>query len=300
MVTGTNGKTTTTGMLESILRAAGLTRHRPAATSAGRCWRRCWPAPADAHRQDVIAVELSSFQLHWAPGIRPAAGVVLNVAEDHLDWHGSMAAYAAAKARALTGEVALAVVDDPGAAGLLAAAPAPAWSVPIRSGGRPPGRWACVDGMLVDRRVRRRASCWPRADEVRPPGAHNVTNALAAAGLALAVGVAPARGGRRAARVPARAGTATCWSPSGPACGTSTTPRPPTRTPRWPRCWPTRGWCGSPAGSSRARRSTTWCAAVRDRLAGVVLLGVDAPMIDAALSRHAPDVPVLVVPGQGR
>ena len=55
----------------------------------------------------VIAVELSSFQLHWAPRVRPAAGVVLNVAEDHLDWHGSMAAYAAAKARALTGRVAL-------------------------------------------------------------------------------------------------------------------------------------------------------------------------------------------------
>ena len=54
-------------------------------------------------RQDVIAVELSSFQLHWAPSVRPAAGVVLNVAEDHLDWHGSMAAYAADKARALTG-----------------------------------------------------------------------------------------------------------------------------------------------------------------------------------------------------
>ena len=72
-------------------------------------------------RQGVIAVELSSFQLHWAPGLRPAAGVVLNLAEDHLDWHGSMAAYAAAKARALAGDVALAVVDDPGAAALLAA-----------------------------------------------------------------------------------------------------------------------------------------------------------------------------------
>ena len=49
---------------------------------------------------------------------------MLNVAEDHLDWHGSMAAYAAAKARALQGPVAVAGVDDPPAAALLAASPA--------------------------------------------------------------------------------------------------------------------------------------------------------------------------------
>ncbi len=43
---------------------------------------------------DVLAVELSSFQLHWSYSLRPLASAVLNVAEDHVDWHGSMAAYA--------------------------------------------------------------------------------------------------------------------------------------------------------------------------------------------------------------
>src|SRR6476619_8293391 len=87
VVTGTNGKTTTTGMLESILRAAG--RHVTASGNIG------WPvleavlagtpqSSSTQPRQELIAVELSSFQLYWAPGIRPAAGVVLNVAEDHL------------------------------------------------------------------------------------------------------------------------------------------------------------------------------------------------------------------------
>ncbi len=71
----------------------------------------------------MLAVELSSFQLHWAPSLRPEAGVVLNVAEDHLDWHGSMAAYAEDKARALTGRVAVGGLDDAIAAELLAAAP---------------------------------------------------------------------------------------------------------------------------------------------------------------------------------
>jgi UDP-N-acetylmuramoylalanine--D-glutamate ligase len=117
VVTGTNGKTTTTGMLEAILRAAGL--------DAVACGNIGYPV-VDAVRagRRVLAVELSSFQLHWSPSVVPAAGCVLNVAEDHLDWHGSMAAYAAAKARALRGPVAVAGVDDPAAAALLAAAPA--------------------------------------------------------------------------------------------------------------------------------------------------------------------------------
>ena len=97
MVTGTNGKTTTTGMLEAILQQTG--RRVTACGNIG--WPVIEAVTADP-RQEAIAVELSSFQLHWAPSVRPAAGVVLNVAEDHLDWHGSMAAYAADKARALT------------------------------------------------------------------------------------------------------------------------------------------------------------------------------------------------------
>ena len=54
---------------------------------------------------DLLAVELSSFQLYWAPSLRPEAGVVLNIAEDHLDWHSTLADYAAAKAGVLRGRV---------------------------------------------------------------------------------------------------------------------------------------------------------------------------------------------------
>ncbi len=75
---------------------------------------------------------------------------MLNVAEDHLDWHGSMAAYAADKARALTGEIAIAVVDDPGAAALLAAAPARR-RVGVTGGVPADGSLGVIDGMLVDR-----------------------------------------------------------------------------------------------------------------------------------------------------
>ncbi|WP_438494699.1 Mur ligase family protein, partial [Streptomyces asiaticus] len=93
VITGTNGKTTTTSMLQEMLLADG--RRSLLCGNIGDPVLAVLDQPAE-----LLAVELSSFQLHWAPSLRPDAGVVLNVAEDHLDWHGSMAAYAADKARA--------------------------------------------------------------------------------------------------------------------------------------------------------------------------------------------------------
>jgi UDP-N-acetylmuramoylalanine--D-glutamate ligase len=109
VVTGTNGKTTTTSMLHAMLVAAG--RRALLCGNIGNPVIDMLAEPAE-----LLAVELSSFQLHWAPSLRPAAGAVLNVAEDHLDWHGSMGAYARDKARALNGRVAVVGLDDPVAA----------------------------------------------------------------------------------------------------------------------------------------------------------------------------------------
>ena len=89
VVTGTNGKTTTTSMLHAMLRAGGR--------EAALCGNIGEPVlDALATPSEFLAVEVSSFQLFWAPSLRPESGAVLNVAEDHLDWHGSFAAYAAA------------------------------------------------------------------------------------------------------------------------------------------------------------------------------------------------------------
>src|ERR1700736_3359098 len=118
VVTGTNGKTTTTSMLHAMLVAAG--RRALLCGNIGDPVLDVLDQPAE-----LLAVELSSFQLHWAPSLRPEAGVVLNVAEDHLDWHGTMDAYARDKARVLDGRVAVVGLDDPVAAGLLSTATAP-------------------------------------------------------------------------------------------------------------------------------------------------------------------------------
>ena len=93
VVTGTDGKTTTVGMLSAILSAAGL--DAPAVGNIGS------PTITTVleGRADVMAVELSSFQLHTTRTLSPLAAACLNLAPDHLDWHGGLAAYGADKAR---------------------------------------------------------------------------------------------------------------------------------------------------------------------------------------------------------
>lgn len=97
-LTGTNGKTTTVGMLEQMLRAHGL--DAPAVGNVGTPAASTVLAARTAGRRlDALALELSSFQLHTTHSMAPLGSAVLNIADDHLDWHGSRAAYEDAKAR---------------------------------------------------------------------------------------------------------------------------------------------------------------------------------------------------------
>jgi UDP-N-acetylmuramoylalanine--D-glutamate ligase len=92
-VTGTNGKTTTVELVAGMMRAAGL--------SAAACGNVGYPfslAARDASL-DALAVECSSFQLVFQESLHPRVSVLLNLAPDHLDWHGSFDAYVRAKAR---------------------------------------------------------------------------------------------------------------------------------------------------------------------------------------------------------
>jgi UDP-N-acetylmuramoylalanine--D-glutamate ligase len=93
-VTGTNGKTTTTGMIASVLQAAGL--------DAVACGNIGHPFPVAAREgRAALVVECSSFQLEMQESFHPHVSVLLNLAPDHLDWHGSFDAYVAAKAKVL-------------------------------------------------------------------------------------------------------------------------------------------------------------------------------------------------------
>lgn len=97
-ITGTNGKTTVTALTRQMVEASGLS-----ATAAGNISPAALAALMDALDADALpqvwVIELSSFQLETTFSLAPDAAVVLNVTQDHLDWHGTQAAYAAAKAR---------------------------------------------------------------------------------------------------------------------------------------------------------------------------------------------------------
>ena len=203
-VTGTNGKTTTVTMLEAILLAAG--RRAVAAGNVGRPLVEVVTAVEDdgTPTYDVVAVELSSFQLHWSSSLAPAAAAVLNVADDHTDWHGSFAAYRDAKARILRlAPVAVADAGDPVAAALVAGHPRP---VTVTLGEPAPGQLGVRSGALVDRAFGADPAGEVLLDlaDLQVPGPHNRVNALAAAALARA-DRRPGRGGRpRPGRLPRR------------------------------------------------------------------------------------------------
>lgn len=93
-ITGTNGKTTTVQLLEQMLNSGGLN-----AISCGNIGRPILDVIRDPEPYDALVVELSSFQLHYVDQLSPYSAAVLNLAEDHLDWHGTMEAYAKAKAK---------------------------------------------------------------------------------------------------------------------------------------------------------------------------------------------------------
>jgi UDP-N-acetylmuramoylalanine--D-glutamate ligase len=289
-VTGTNGKTTTVGMLESILRAAGID-----AVACGNVGFAVLDAVLAGHQ--ALAVELSSFQLHWSKTLAPAASVVLNLAEDHIDWHGSMEEYAAAKGK--IHERSATVVHNA----------ADEWSTRLAAGyagpsarrvgfsldSPRPGELGVVEDLLVDRAFV--ADPVHTADElgalpdVRPAGPHNVANALAAAALARAhgVGTEAVRTGLRRFQPGAHRAVEIAEIGGIRYVDDSKATNP-----------------HAAAGSLHAHPSVVWIAggqlkgasvddlvaSAAGRLRGAVLLGADSPVIAAALARHAPDVPV--------
>jgi UDP-N-acetylmuramoylalanine--D-glutamate ligase len=93
-VTGTNGKTTTVQMVEAMLIQGGKR-----AVACGNIGTPILDAIRDPEGFDALVVELSSFQLHYVKHIEPFSSAVLNLADDHLDWHGSFEAYADTKAK---------------------------------------------------------------------------------------------------------------------------------------------------------------------------------------------------------
>ncbi len=191
-VTGPNGKTTTAELLAACVGA-------PTAGNIGQPLTTLVDDPPP-----VVVAELSSFQLHFTHTLRADVGVVANVADDHLDWHGDRAAYGAAKARVWRGQRgagagglrgtdwAVTNLDDPGCIALVAAHAPPAGRAGFTLGPPPPDAVGVADGALVERLTGAQPTPIVELDKLGVRGSHNLANAAAAAAAAIAAGTAPA------------------------------------------------------------------------------------------------------------
>lgn len=179
VVTGTNGKTTTTAMLAEMMR-----RGPQRVAAVGNIGVAIGDALTATPRIDVLVAELSSFQLHWSEHLRPDVGCVLNLAHDHIDWHGSFDAYAEAKMKALRGGTGIVGVDDPEVV-----ARAGAGMIGFTLGEPSDGQVGVVDGYLVDRAFG--GGLLAPVEGISPPGPAGVLDALAAAAMARSQGIPP-------------------------------------------------------------------------------------------------------------
>ncbi|MET8946958.1 UDP-N-acetylmuramoyl-L-alanine--D-glutamate ligase [Streptomyces sp. NPDC004542] len=294
-VTGTNGKTTTVRMLASILKAAGL---RTAAV--GNIGVSLLDAVLGDEEYDVLAVELSSYQLHWAPSLRAHSAAVLNLAPDHLDWHGSMEAYAADKGRVYEGNQVACVynVADKLTEDLVREADVEEGcrAIGFTLGTPAPSQLGVVDGILVDRAFvenrQKNAQELAEVSDVDPPAPHNIANALAAAALARAYGVPPqaVRDGLRAftpdahriAKVAEWEGVT--WVDDSKATNTHAAEASLAS-------YESIVWIAG--GLAKGATFDELVAKSAKRLRAAVLIGADRALIRDALARHAPEVPVV-------
>ncbi|KJY29244.1 UDP-N-acetylmuramoyl-L-alanine--D-glutamate ligase [Streptomyces katrae] len=297
-ITGTNGKTTTTQMLASILRAAGLET-----AAVGNIGTPIIDVVTGEEQYDVLAVELSSYQLHWAPSVRAHSAAVLNLAPDHLDWHGSMEAYAADKGRIYEGNTVACVynVADPATERLVEEADVEEGcrAIGFTLGAPAPSMLGVVDGILVDRAFvqnrQKNAQELASVEDVNPPAPHNIANALAAAALARAFGVEPraVRDGLRDFRPDFRPDAhrvAYVDEVDGvryvdDSKATNTHAAEASLAAFEPVVWIAGGLAKGATFDELVRKSAK-------RLRGVVLMGADRALIAEALARHAPEVPV--------
>jgi len=290
-LTGTNGKTTTVEMTAAILQAAGIK-----AVACGNVGDTVIDAVDRNDPYDVLVLELSSFQLHWARQARFEAAAILNIADDHLDWHGSFDAYADAKFSILDRtETAILNADD--------------GPVVVRANrflGRKvffslntpaPGEIGVVEELLVDRAFvpdPQQAAMICELVDIIPTVPHNVSNALAAAGLARALDV-PHEDIQKALRDfrPGRHRIETVYENNGVT-------------------WINDSKATNPhaaAASLMSHLSVIWIAGglakgadmqpliqrAGGRIKAAILVGADRQLIEAALIKGAPDVPRIII-----
>lgn len=290
-LTGTNGKTTTVEMTAAILQAAGIK-----AVACGNVGDTVIDAVDRPDAYEVLVLELSSFQLHWMRKAEFQAAAILNIADDHLDWHGSFDAYADAKFSILNrAEIAILNADD-----------GPVVVRANRFSGRKvffslntpaPGEIGVVEELLVDRAFvadPQQASMICELVDVVPTVPHNVSNALAAAALARAVDV-PHEVIQKALQAfrPGRHRIETVYEADGITWIDDSKATNPHAAGASLMSHLSVVWiAGGLAKGADVEPLVQRCAS---RIKVAILIGTDRHLIEAALIKYAPEVPRVVI-----
>ncbi|MEE8735869.1 MAG: UDP-N-acetylmuramoyl-L-alanine--D-glutamate ligase [Bifidobacterium subtile] len=331
-ITGTNGKTTTTQMVSAMLEACG--QEAPAVGNIGKALSHAAVDPGN----DILCVELSSFQLHFTESLALDCAVITNIADDHLDWHGGIENYAADKAKVFRGvKRALVFNADDERVSKLAdeAVTAPGCGKVGFTFHEPAaGQLGIREGWIVDRsglagdgkanndksRVDVDGADGNKADAIRvapvaqlahlcePDGSpypHLLADALAALALALGIG----------ADLPTALEALQAFSPGGHRIETVAEATSPAGAIRFvDDSKATNAHAAEASLAAFAAGSVVWIAGglakgsrfeglIRDRrekIKAAVVIGVDQqPMLDA-LRSQAPDIPVSVIDPQDK
>ena len=290
-LTGTNGKTTTVEMAAKILQTAGLK-----AVACGNVGDTVIEAVDRKEHFDYLVLELSSFQLHWAKQAQFVSAAILNIADDHLDWHGTFDAYADAKFSILDrADVAVLNADDQEVVNRA-----------NRFTGRKvffsldtpaPGEIGVVEELLVDRAFvtdPMEAAMICELKDITPTVPHNVSNALAAAALARTVGVSHEHIQKALQEfTPGRhrietvfEGDSVAWVDDSKA----TNPHAASASlmSHLSVVWIAGGLAKGADMSSLVKRC-------KGRIKAAILIGADRQLIADALQEHAPEIPRILV-----
>lgn len=189
-ITGTNGKTTTTTLVGEISKRAGLPTIVEGNIGTPLC-----EAAEKSTDESCHVVEVSSFQLETIRKFRPSVSAILNITPDHLNRHGSMEGYIAAKARIFEnqgeGDYIVYNADDPETARLMAGAQTRASLIPFSRKNELALGTFTREGIITIRNEAGEETTLCATEELKIPGAHNIENALAAAAICYFAGISP-------------------------------------------------------------------------------------------------------------
>jgi UDP-N-acetylmuramoylalanine--D-glutamate ligase len=294
-LTGTNGKTTTIQMVQSIFDSSSKS-----GIACGNVGDPVISIVGSGENYDFLALELSSFQLEWNHLPHFEAIALLNIAPDHIDWHGSFDAYAMAKLKLLKSSE-IAIINSEDSESVLRSSSWAGLKVFYSLDTPQEGEIGLVEDLLIDRAFTddpRDAIDFAELSDIRPTVPHNVSNAMAAAGLALAIGISheEIRMGiknftldrHRLELVLEKDGIS--WVNDSKA--TNPHAAAAALTSHLSSIWIAGGLAKGAAMAPLIERCSK-------RIKAAILIGQDAPIIASALSKYAPGVPYFIMPFNG-